>query len=89
MPDCYKDNLILVAPIFPKFKIGKEVILKFKSDVAKEIMVRNYDVLNFKKNAEGIFEVKITPEVEKLFILEKEDNSKDGNVCMIFNVEKK
>lgn len=70
-------------------KIGKEVTLKFKSDVVKEIMVSNDDILNFKKTADGIFEVKITPEVEKLYIMKKEENSDDGSVCMIFNVEKK
>ena len=89
LPDCYNDDLILVDPIFPKLKIGKEVTLKFKSDVVKEIMVSNNDILNFKKTADGIFEVKITPKVEKLYIMKKEENSDDGSVCMIFNVEKK
>lgn len=89
LPNSYDNDIILVDPIFPKLKIGKEITLKFKSSVIKEIIITNGEWINFKKNADGIFEVKITPEVNEIFVLKKKENSDNGDTSMTFKVEKK
>ena len=83
----YNDDIILVDPLFPKLQIGKEVTLKFKSYVVDEIIITNRYWFNFKNNEDGIFEVKITPEVDKIFILNKIVNSDKGTTSMIFKIE--
>ena len=68
--------------------MGKEVTLKFKSDVVDEIIVTNGQWLYIKKNNEGIFEAKFTPATDEIFILKKNGNSNEGTTSMIFKVEK-
>ena len=87
-PKSYDNDIILVDPIFPKLQMGKEVTLKFKSDTVNEIIVDNGSWLYLKKNEDGIFEVKITPKVEEIKILIKEENSNGGTYSKIFKVEK-
>ena len=87
-PKSYDNDIILVDPIFPKLQMGKEVTLKFKSDTVKEIIAINGEWLYFKKNEDGIFEVKITPKVDEIKILKKKENSNGGIYSKIFKVEK-
>ena len=87
-PKSYDNDIILVDPIFPKLQMGKEVTLKFKSDTVKEIIAINGEWLYFKKNEDGIFEVKIAPKVDEIKILIKEENSNRGTYSKIFKVEK-
>ena len=86
--DTYDNDIILVDPIFPKLQIGKEITLKFKSDEVNEIIVTNRQRFYFKKNEDGIFEVKITPEVNIIWILKKTDNSNEGTYSMVFKLAK-
>ena len=67
--------------------MGKEVTLKFKSNVTNEIIVTNSQWLSFKKNNDGIFFVFLTPKVDEIYILKK-DKSDTGTTSMIFKVEK-
>ena len=82
------NEIILIDPIFPKLKMGKEVTLKFKSDEVDEIIATNGEWLYIKKNNEGIFEVKFTPATDEIFILKKKGDSDEGTTSMIFKVEK-
>lgn len=89
MPNVYENDIILIDKIFTQLKIGKEAILKFKSDVYNEIIVINGEWLHFKKNQDGIFEVKITPTIDEIYIMFKKGKSNnDAETSMILSVAK-
>ena len=85
-PKIYNDSIVLIDPIFPCLKIGKEASLKFKSEVTEEIRITNYNSQCYKKNKNGIFEVKIIPKTEKIMVIvNKEDG---GEISMLLEVTK-
>ena len=59
----------LFDPIFTNLYMEEEATLKFKSDVTNEIIIKNIEEYKYQKNKDGIFEVKITPKIERLFVL--------------------
>ena len=56
-PYYHNTDVLLIESIFYNLKKGKEVILKFKSDILNEFVVYNYGMFHIKKNEESIFEV--------------------------------
>ena len=83
-PDVFNKDIILIEPVFPVLKIGKEITLKFKSDVVEEITVSNNTDQNLKKNKDGIFEVKLIPLNGAIAVLKKKEDG--GKICMFLNV---
>ena len=89
IPKVYNKDIILVEPIFTSLKIGKEAILKFKSDVTNTIILTNLQWFTFEKNKDGIFEAKITPQTDNIYVLNKKNNSdNEATTTMILDVEK-
>ena len=88
-PKIYNKDIILIDPIFTSLKIGKESTLKFKSDVTHSIILTNLQWLTFEKNQDGIFEAKIAPQADNIYVLKKKDDSNNGTTTsMILDVEK-
>ena len=69
----------------------EEATLKFKSDVTDEIIIKNYmEEYKYQKNKDGIFEVKIIPNIEMLFVTYKKNNTDDKpTLSMTLKVEQK
>ena len=68
LPKVYKSDVTIIEPIYNILKKGEKVTLKFKSDVADEIIVTNNNWLYIKKNENGIFETTITVNTDQVFI---------------------
>ena len=89
-PEYYDKSIFLFDPIFTNLYMEEEAILKFKSDVTNEIIIKNIEEYKYQKNKDGIFEVKITPKIERLFVLYKKNNSDDKQtLSMVLKVESK
>ena len=88
-PKVYNKDIILIDPIFTSLKVGKESTLKFKSDVTNSIILTNMQWFTFEKNQDGIFETKITPQADNIYVLNKKnDSNNETTTSMILDVEK-
>ena len=90
-PEYHDPGVFLFDPIFTNLHMEEEATLKFKSDVTDEIIIKNYmEEYRYQKNKDGIFEVKITPNIEMLFVSYKKNNTDDKpTLSMVLKVEPK
>lgn len=92
-PEYHDPGVFLFDPIFTNLHMEEEATLKFKSDVTDEIIIKNYmEEYRYQKNKDGIFEVKITPNIEMLFVSYKKNNTDTDDkpiLSMVLKVEPK
>ena len=92
-PEYHDPGVFLFDPIFTNLHMEEEATLKFKSDVTDEIIIKNYmEEYKYQKNKDGIFEVKITPNIEMLFVSYKKNNTDTDDkpiLSMVLKVEPK
>ena len=86
IPYFHNTDVLLIEPIFYNLKKGKEVMLKFKSDILNKFVVYNDGMFHIKKNEEAIFGVKLEPKKDKIDIW-KETGENKYQYCISLDFE--
>ena len=85
LPEVYESDITIIEPLFNNLKKGKKATLKFRCDIAEEIIITNGKWLTVKKNQDGIFEETITVNTDKVYVGIKDGDSFDTAIVYKVN----